>query len=113
VFLLFLLGDSVLLQQPLPFLWQTGELAGLVIISHMRNMHRILWRGNLDIARGSEHAVDETGETGLFASSCPRRGWARVPIIDLIRIALIVVRPLGLPMRKGVHQTIRQGCEAG
>lgn len=51
VFLLFLLGDTIFLQQPLPFLWQTGELTGLVIISHVRYMHRVLRGRNLDVAR--------------------------------------------------------------
>jgi hypothetical protein len=113
VFLLFLLGDTVLLQQPLPFLGQTGELAGLIIISHMRYMHRILRGRNLDVARRTEHAVNETGEAGFFASSRPRRGWGRAAIIDLIGIALIVVRSLRLPMRKGVHHPVRKGREAG
>lgn len=76
-------------------------------------MDRILRGGNLDVARRPEHAVDETGEARLFASSRARRGWARIASIDLIGITLIVVRPLGLPMRKGVHHSVRQGRKAG
>lgn len=99
VFLLLLLRDSVLLQQPLPLLGETGELASLVIIADMGDMDWILWGRDLHVARGAKHAVDEAGEAGLFASPHPR-GRATM---TFIRISLGVGRPFGLTMREGIH----------
>lgn len=45
--LLFLLRDTILLQQSLPFLGKTGELASLVIVAHMSNMDWVFRGGNL------------------------------------------------------------------
>lgn len=53
VFFLFLLRDTVFLQETLPFLGKAGELAGLVIIAHMSDMYWVLWGRNLDASRGA------------------------------------------------------------
>jgi hypothetical protein len=49
--LLFLLRDTTLLEQPLPFFGQTSKLAGLVIVTNMSDMDRVLWCRNLDSTR--------------------------------------------------------------
>jgi hypothetical protein len=41
VLFLFLLRDSVLLEQPLPLFGEAGELAGLVVIADVSDMNRI------------------------------------------------------------------------
>ena len=51
--LLFLFRDAVFLQQPLPFLREASELTGLVVIANVRNVHRILWGGDLDASGGA------------------------------------------------------------
>ena len=49
--LLFLLRDTTLLEQPLPFFRQTSKLAGLVIVADMCGMDGIFRCRNLDTAR--------------------------------------------------------------
>lgn len=53
MFFLFFLGDTVLLQQSLPFLGKAGELACLVVIAYMSDMDGIFRGGNFDASRGA------------------------------------------------------------
>jgi hypothetical protein len=46
--LLLLLGDTVFLQEPLPFFRQPGELAGPVVVAHVRDVNRVFGGGDLD-----------------------------------------------------------------
>lgn len=51
VLLLLLLGDTVLLQESLPFFRQAGELASLIVVAHVGDMNRVFGGGDLDAPR--------------------------------------------------------------
>lgn len=42
------------------------ELSGLVVKANVSDVHRVLWRRDLDIPRRAQHAVDEVAKAGLL-----------------------------------------------
>ena len=100
VFLLFLLRDTILLKQALPFFGKTSELTGLIIVADVGDVDWILWRRNLHVATGrSKHTVDESGEACLLAlSRSSHRG-----VIAIVGIPLLAIWPLGLAMCERIH----------
>lgn len=42
-----------------------SELSGLIVKANVSDVHRVLWRRDLDIPRRAQHAVDEVAEAGL------------------------------------------------
>src|ERR1700753_2748183 len=48
------------------------KLPGLIIITNVYHMHRVLRRRNLDRSGGAQHVVDEGGEAALLAKRACR-----------------------------------------